>query len=557
MQGGVIAAGQRKGGRRQQKRAPPPGGRIQPPSSSLPSLTSSPSLSFFPGRHPFVHASLQWTLPPLAALVVKPRFLPPEFRGQGDTELFSPSVFLDLPPTPCPPERDDVENPPGSSDDLVLPFISRLLMEDDIDDELFHQCPDHLALLQVQQPYAQILSDASAAAPCCSNSTAAANGNGADTLLPSSGAPEFANATWPYDPVLLSQLLLSTPYPDMGIGHADITADDVNQFLPQQEGTTVGFHQSRVTMDMLNLAFLRGIEEAKKFLPTGNNLLVSLQATSEEHQPWDSRLLHGSAACQVRKDDEVDEMSLLQGVGSGGGRKNRRNWDDLQLQAEMGRNSKLMVPEPEETGETIDEIIINDFRLCINEMQGLSITMGSSEDEKNTGKGNGKPAQGKQSSHEAVDLRTLLIHCAQAVSMDDRHSATELLGQIKQHSSPTGDSNQSQVYKSLMAKRTSSLVDYLKAYQLYLRASCFKMMGYKFSNMTIAKASAGRRKVHIVDYGMHHALQWSSLLAWLGTMEDGPPEVRFTGIDLPRPGFRDWAPAQQMCPSVQCAIQVP
>ncbi|CAN6211762.1 unnamed protein product [Urochloa humidicola] len=456
---------------------------------------------------------------------------PEESPTEADPVPFSPSVFLDFPPTPHPPERDGVENPAhgASSDDIVLPFISRMLMEEDIDD---HQCPDHPALLQVQQSYAQILSDAAAA---CSNSAATnANGNGADTLSPSSGAGEFASATWPHDPARLSQLLLSTPSPDMGVGlGGDITGDDANQlFLPQQEGTAVDFHlhQNRVTMDMLNLAFLRGIEEAKKFLPTDNNLqLVS----------------------RVRK-DEVDGMLLLQGIGNGRGRKNRRNWDGLQ--AEMGRNNKLMVPEPEETGEMVDKIIINDFRLCINEMQRLSITMGS-EDEKNARKGNGKPAQGKKSSHEPVDLRTLLIHCAQAVSMDDRHSASKLLGRIKQHSSPREDYNQrlahcfaeglevrlagtgSQVYKSLMARRTP-LVEYLEAYQLYLTSSCFKMMAYKFSNMTIAKVSAGRKKVHIVDYGMHHALQWSSLLGWLGALEDGPPEVRFTGIDLPQPGFR-------------------
>ncbi|OEL34547.1 Scarecrow-like protein 9 [Dichanthelium oligosanthes] len=495
---------------------------------------------------------------------------PPELPGQGDPEPFSPSVFLDLPPTPRPPEREGEENPAASSDDLVLPFISRILMEDDISDKVFYQCPDHPALLQVQQPFAQILSDAAA----CSNSAATnTKGSGTDALSPSSGAPEFANATWPYDPVQLSELLLSTSRPDMrvGLGDTTVTADDVTQlFLPQKEGTTVDSHQNRVTMDILNLAFLRGMGEANKFLPTDNSLLVNLEATSEEHLPWDSNLSHGIAPCQVRKEDEVDGMLLLKGIGNGCGHKNRRNWDDLQ--AETGRNSKLMVPEPEETGEVVDEIIINDYRLCINEMQGLSITMGS-RDEKNIRKGNGKPVQGKHSSDEVVDWRTLLIHCAQAVSMDDRHSAIELLGQIKQHSSPRGDSNQrlahcfaeglqarlagtgSQVYKSLMAKRTS-LVEYLKAYQLYLTTCCFKMMAYKFSNMTIAKVSAGRKKVHIVDYGMHHALQWSSLLGWLGTLEDGPPEVRFTGIDLPQPGFRPAALIEETgCRLSKCAHQ--
>jgi hypothetical protein len=219
-----------------------------------------------------------------------------------------------------------------------------------------------------------------------------------------------------------------------------------------------------------------------------------------------------------------------------------------------------MVPELEETGETIDEIILNEYRLCLNGMLGLRISMDREDGKKNMKKGNWKSALGTQSSNETVYLHTLLLHCAQAVSMDDRWSATKLLWQIKQHSSPRGDANQrlahylaeglearlagtgSQVYRSLMSTRTS-LVEMLKAYQLYLTVCCFKMMAYKFSNMTIANVIAGRKKLHIVDYGIHHGLQWPSLLGILSTWEGGPPEVRITGIDLPQPGFR---PAAQI-----------
>ena len=66
-------------------------------------------------------------------------------------ENFSPSIFLDLPPTPGrPTDSDD----PDNSDDLVLPFISWMLMEEDIADKSFYQFPDHPALLTAQQPYA-------------------------------------------------------------------------------------------------------------------------------------------------------------------------------------------------------------------------------------------------------------------------------------------------------------------------------------------------------------------------------------------------------------------
>jgi hypothetical protein len=75
-----------------------------------------------------------------------------------EPELFSPSIFLDLPPTPSRPDCHDDDL--ASSDELVLPFISWMLMEDDIDDAFFYKYPDHPAILQAQQPFADILSDA-------------------------------------------------------------------------------------------------------------------------------------------------------------------------------------------------------------------------------------------------------------------------------------------------------------------------------------------------------------------------------------------------------------
>ena len=115
-------------------------------------------------------------------------------EGEGlfaDPEPFSPSIFLDLPPTPRPDGNGEV---PASSDDLVLPFITRILMEEDINDQFFYQFPDHPVLLQAQEPYAQILSDAATAR---TNSTATVS---PATVLPSSSDDSV-------------QLLLSPPYP--------------------------------------------------------------------------------------------------------------------------------------------------------------------------------------------------------------------------------------------------------------------------------------------------------------------------------------------------------
>jgi hypothetical protein len=93
------------------------------------------------------------------------------------------------------------------------------------------------------------------------------------------------------------------------------------------------------------------------------------------------------------------------------------------------------------------------------------------------------------------------------------------------------------VYQSLMAKRTSA-VDILQAYQLYMAAICFKKVAFVFTIHTIYNATLGKKKIHIVEYGINYGFQWPCYLRWIADREGGPPEVRITGIDLPQPGFR-------------------
>ena len=112
---------------------------------------------------------------------------PEEFLQEGflvDPEPFSPSLFLDLPPTPQ--GHADAEEDPASSNDLVLSYISRMLMEEDIDDKFFYQYPDHPALLTAQQGYAQILPSSSSHS--ATNTTT--NSGNSNALSPSSSSPD-------------------------------------------------------------------------------------------------------------------------------------------------------------------------------------------------------------------------------------------------------------------------------------------------------------------------------------------------------------------------------
>ena len=92
---------------------------------------------------------------------------------------------------------------------------------------------------------------------------------------------------------------------------------------------------------------------------------------------------------------------------------------------------------------------------------------------------------------------------------------------------------------SLMPKSASSSSGVqLKAMQFFMATCCFLPVNILFSNKSIYKAAAGRKKLHIVHYGLDHGLQWATLLRWLARREGGPPEVRLTSIDVPQPGFR-------------------
>lgn len=168
------------------------------------------------------------------------------------------------------------------------------------------------------------------------------------------------------------------------------------------------------------------------------------------------------------------------------------------------------------------------------------------------GRSRGKKQNRKK---EVIDLRTLLINCAQAVAADDRRNADELLKQIRQHASQFGDGNQrlahyfvvglgarlagngSQIHKALVSERTTA-ASYLKAYYTYLASSPFRKMSNFASNKTIMTKSAKAMRVHVIDFGILYGFQWPTFIQRISGREGGPPLLRITGIDFPQPGFK-------------------
>ncbi|KAF8645834.1 hypothetical protein HU200_066079 [Digitaria exilis] len=380
-------------------------------------------------------------------------------EGLADPSPPSPSLFLGLPTMDY-----SVGQHSPSPDDIVLAYVSRFLMEDDNEDKLLRQDSDHHALLQAQEPFAQILLSSSISTNS-NNSINRNNMEGANNLLQGSSG---------------DQCSLSSVF--------SMCVDSVG-------------------------AFSKSIQEASRFCPRDN----SIRKEQQVHQ-------------------RVTECSNHRVM-------NKRYSKDEQLEVEVCRARKAMVMM-EEIEEVFGKMMLRGYETWRNDMEKLHI---AKADEAMNSKKSGSKAKS-----DVVDLGALLIRCAQAVAAGSVMPAQELLKQIRQHASSTGDATQrlaqcfskglearlagtgSQLCLSGMADRTL-VVEYLKAYKLYMAACCFNRVALFFNIMTIENAMAGKSKLHIVDFGPHHGFQWAGLLRWMSSREGGPPEVKITAINRLQP----------------------
>ncbi|KAI4372977.1 hypothetical protein MLD38_011153 [Melastoma candidum] len=215
--------------------------------------------------------------------------------------------------------------------------------------------------------------------------------------------------------------------------------------------------------------------------------------------------------------------------------------------------------ESVERSEMFDRVLLQDKESEAALRESLRNLMLTSQGKDSTVERRGR---GKKNRHkrDVVDLRTLLTLCARAVSTDDRRTASDLLKQIRQHTSPTGDGMQrlghyfadglearlagfgTEIYNALIVM-PPPVVDTLKAYHLYLATCPFRKLLNYFSNMTIVNLAEKAEKVHIIDFGGTYGFQWPSLIQRLSSRTSGPPKLRLTLIDFPLPGLR---PAERL-----------
>ncbi|KAM5583581.1 scarecrow-like protein 14 [Rosa sericea] len=389
------------------------------------------------------------------------------------------------------PEGDD-----GEFSDSVLKYINQVLMEEDMELKpcMFH---DPLALQATEESLYEVIGGKYPTSqdqnPLCADQNVHGNGNG------------------------------------NGMVGCELMVPDV------------------ICKNELLVQFNRGAEEGSKFLPRGQ--LIS----AEGNKPY---------AVADRKAGDAVVMTQKNGsehlrVSSRGKKNHRREEIDL----EDGRcNKQSAVYMDDEEGELSD--IFDKVLLCKpimskdDQFSQNGANNGLQQDGQSVGIGNGKVCGKNQGNKkEVIDLRALLILCAEAVSVDDRETAGELLKQIMQHSSPFGDYTQrlahcfanalkvrlagtgTQIYTALSTKRMSA-ADTLKFYQAYIAVCPFMKMLMVFANDMILKAAEKAETLHIIDFGILYGFQWPALIHCLSRRPGGPPKLRITGVELPSSGFR-------------------
>ncbi|KAK6146912.1 hypothetical protein DH2020_017824 [Rehmannia glutinosa] len=282
--------------------------------------------------------------------------------------------------------------------------------------------------------------------------------------------------------------------------------------------------------------FKKGVEEASKFLPSGNNV------SSYE----------GLITLEKKVEPELSPC--------------KRNHRNLETDTEEERSSKLpaLYTDIDTLVEEFDAILLNSMGEGRKKFGAYRTDLKNAMSQKKGASGKKGCNKKQNRKKEVIDLRTLLINCAQAVAADDCRNANVLIKQIRKHSSPCGDGNQrlahyfadalearsagrgSQIYKSPVNKRTTA-ADYLKAYYTSLASAPFKKISNLATIQTIINKTKNATKIHIIDFGILYGFQWPTLIQRIAKREGGPPKVKITGIDFPQPGFRPAERVEDTC----------
>ncbi|KAF8110278.1 hypothetical protein N665_0085s0008 [Sinapis alba] len=463
---------------------------------------------------------------------------------------------------------DRLSSPSDDSEfsDSVLKYISQVLMEEDMEEKpcMFH---DALALQAAEKSLYEALGEqypSSSSMEHRAYPEKLAEDSSPDGSFPCFS--DYASTTtssdshWSLDGLENNRpSWLQTPIPSNFVFQSTSRSSSVTG-----SGSGGGGNSDLVSSmfkdNELAMQFKRGVDEASKFLPKSSQLFIDVDSYVPKNSGFDENT--SEVSVKTEKRDEAAEHPPPSSNRLTGKKSHWRD-DDEDLVEERSNKQSAVYVEETELSEMFDKILLcggSGQPVCITNQkfptETTTTTQRVSAQSNGGAKARGKKstANSNDSKKETADLRTLLVLCAQAVSVDDRRTANEMLRQIREHSSPLGNGSErlahyfanslearlagtgTQIYTALSSKKTSA-ADMLKAYQTYISVCPFKKAAIIFANHNIMRLSANANTIHIIDFGISYGFQWPALIHRL-SFRPGPPKLRITGIELPQRGFR-------------------
>uniref|UniRef100_A0A1S3Z8A2 Scarecrow-like protein 14 n=1 Tax=Nicotiana tabacum TaxID=4097 RepID=A0A1S3Z8A2_TOBAC len=405
----------------------------------------------------------------------------------------------------------EVDSPDDHDSDSLFKYLNQILMEENIEDKpsMFH---DPLALKAAEKSFYEALGKSYPPSPYRTSDYVYHQLKSPDSIFwnssehSTSSSNTGTNSTdpqWVVDP---GEFRLPVE------GHpSEYNVQPLVQSNSERSrGSLNNFNNSNAHVDTLVnpnvftdsesiLQFRRGMEEASKFLPNLSQFVIDLDKYT---LPPKMEEVSKEAVVKVEKDEKNHSPNGTKG------RKHQYPEDSDHEDERSNKQSAIYVEEEVELSEMFDRVL-----LCTDKGTGCGdvkrempseVNMSSDQNGQAHGSNGGKTRAKKQATkNEAVDIRTLLISCAQSVAADDRRTANEQLKHIRQHSSPTGDAYQ---------RLASVFADGLEA----------RLAG----TGTQQYAALAPKRITAAE----------KLKAY--QIPGGPPKLRITGIDLPQPGFR-------------------
>ncbi|KAK7335780.1 hypothetical protein VNO80_27818 [Phaseolus coccineus] len=315
----------------------------------------------------------------------------------------------------------------------VLDYIRQMLMEEDTEEKysMFH---DSLALQYTERSFYQVITHDNPSsysssptssthhhAHSCTSSSVESpeqnvSGSSSDNSTGNSGSTSISAESQRRSVDHNTPALPNTfTFPDNFVFPSNSISTTQSSM-----NTVFGFSDNSLLDPAFQEHFKRGLEQGTRFLPKHTSFTVHTDSTAF----FPSFTTVPTVVVKTETEETVEGEHFLSV-------SRRRNRDEEEYEAD-GRITKTSAAyvDESELSELLDKVVLgtglgkgvppdtalyqNDETLLTNMFDG----------------------EVRKSGEEVVDLRTLLIHCAQAVASDSPSFAKLLVKQIKQHSSP-------------------------------------------------------------------------------------------------------------------------